>query len=129
MGKASRDKGATGERELAKLLSEMLGSTCVRNLEQTRDGGHDIRNVGPFALEVKRYKTVKPAMIFEFWRQAEAQAMKAGKTPALAVRQDLQEWVFYVEAWQLMPEISHEAGLAAINIRAFADLVKLKERS
>jgi len=39
VGASQRNKGAAGERELAKLLSEALDIDCSRNLEQTRCGG------------------------------------------------------------------------------------------
>ena len=51
MGKInSRAKGAAGEREFCKELAEHLGDALVeplkRNLEQTRNGGHDILGLG-----------------------------------------------------------------------------------
>ena len=42
-GKSSRDKGASGERELAGVLTDLLGNQTVqRELSQTRDGGCDL---------------------------------------------------------------------------------------
>ncbi len=52
-GRGRRNKGATGERELAGILSDELGVVVKRKLGQARDGGHDIE-VGRFLIEVKR---------------------------------------------------------------------------
>lgn len=54
-----RAKGATGEREFCKWLSDNLNiSHAERNLEQVRSGGADIVNVYPFVFEVKRVENL-----------------------------------------------------------------------
>lgn len=92
MGKSQRTKGAASERELARLLSERLGSDVTRRLSQTRDGGHDLDGV-PFALEVKRCETLA---LSKWWEQACIQADVAGKLPALAYRQSRKPWQFVI---------------------------------
>lgn len=52
-GRGARRKGANGENELAKILSDELGFVVKRKLGQARDGGHDIE-IGRFLIEVKR---------------------------------------------------------------------------
>jgi hypothetical protein len=94
MGKInSRAKGAQGEREFCKALGEYLGDALVeplkRNLEQTRNGGHDILGLEGWALEIKRYKVVKESDIKAFWEQAVEQAKRVGATPVLAYREGL----------------------------------------
>lgn len=85
----SRSKGKGGEQELAKLLREEMGFDVKRNLNQTRDSGHDLLGLEPFAVEVKREKEIRlPA----WWRQAVAQAEAAGMQPALAYRMDRKGW-------------------------------------
>jgi hypothetical protein len=42
MGASQRRKGAAGENELAKILSDQLGWVVKRNIGQSRDGGDDI---------------------------------------------------------------------------------------
>ena len=72
MSKASRDKGAQGEREVCALLSEELGINAQRQLDQSRDGGCDIFiNVAgkSCAIEVKRQERSKP---LEYLRQLQA---------------------------------------------------------
>ena len=94
MGKTSRTKGAKGEREFCKVLSEELDflgvdSALSRNLSQTRDGGHDIAGLGQFAIEVKRAAV---ADVRSWWAQAVMQADDAGKFPVLAYRLDRRSW-------------------------------------
>lgn len=97
MGKInSRAKGKAGERELIGELKELLPpemtSELTRNLDQTRDGGHDILGLGDWALEVKRYAQVLPADLERFWEQTTTQARSDQKRPALAYRQDRRPW-------------------------------------
>lgn len=96
MSAMQRTKGACGERELAKLLSEQLGCDVTRNLLQTRDGGIGGDLCGlPVCLEVKR--AAKPTMA-TWWRQACSQAVNNDGTgiPVLAYRLDYQPWRFVV---------------------------------
>jgi hypothetical protein len=61
----SRAKGAGAEREFSRLIEQELGVPLVRNLEQSRNGGHDMtapgddpvsRALNAYAIEVKRYR-------------------------------------------------------------------------
>jgi len=98
----SRAKGANGEREFAKLIDAMLGVRLERNLQQTRDGGHDLHAVelttGPavvlskFAIEVKRWAGISAAMVRPMWWQAVEQAHAVQKIPLLAYRGDRGPW-------------------------------------
>jgi Holliday junction resolvase len=90
MGMMQKRKGKVGERELAGLLRDLLGSTITRNLQQSRDGGADIDGV-PFAMEVKR--AARPRLA-EWWQQACVQAEATGGTPCLAWRIDRYDWQF-----------------------------------
>lgn len=90
MSNSQRRKGACGERELAKALSELLNLDISRNLDQTRDGGHDLDGL-PFALEVKRQEKLS---LGKWWRQAVEQAN--GRPPVLAYRQSRKPWRFVV---------------------------------
>jgi Holliday junction resolvase len=128
MGAASRTKGRAGEQELARLLTEELGPVG-RNLLQTRAGGHDLE--GPalrgWALEVKRYHRATPALLTEWWQQAEQQARSAGRAPCLAWRSDREPWRVLVPLSVLLPELPAGAGLdwtVAVSVPAFAALVR-----
>lgn len=101
MGKASRDKGKRGEREFANVMREWLGDIAdriTRRIEQTRDSGHDLDGLDPFAVEVKRCETLA---IPAWWRQTKKSAIDAGLRPALAYRRNGEDWKVMVE---LTPE-------------------------
>lgn len=90
MSASQRTKGATAERELAGILSDLLGVDCKRQLGQERDGGCDIK-LGHARIQVKRRETLAlPA----WWRQAVADA--ADGVPVLAWRQSGKPWAFRV---------------------------------
>lgn len=84
----SRTKGASAERELFKIIGDMLGIKVERNLEQTRDGGADTI-VGEWALEVKRQEILH---IDDWWEQTTRQATIAFKQPMLIYRKSRQPW-------------------------------------
>jgi hypothetical protein len=93
----SRAKGAAGEREFCSELSLHLGDHLTeqlkRNLEQTRNGGHDIQGLPGWAVEVKRYKSLTETEIANIWeKQAVDQAMRISAIPALAYREDRRPW-------------------------------------
>ena len=120
MGKMQRTKGATAERELARLLSERLGVEIVRNLEQSRSGGHDLAGVGAFALEVKRCETLS---ISAWWNQATSQAERCGLRPALAYRQSRKPWRFMVRLCDLAENLTGEET-AELCLEGFCLLVR-----
>ena len=56
MSKASRDKGARGEREFREFVSSRLeGVELSRNYDQWYKGGFDLTGLDGVAIEVKRY--------------------------------------------------------------------------
>lgn len=63
-GRGRRNKGATGERDLARIFSDELGFEVKRTLGQARDGGADI-HIGRFVIEVKRQER----LAIEAWCQ------------------------------------------------------------
>lgn len=133
----SRAKGADGEREFSRLVLDSLGVRLARNLEQSRSGGHDLEPVGDdpaaqalgrFAIEVKRWATVTPAMLGKFWQQAESQAARASRIPVLAYRGNRQEWRVLVPLSAINGEVYGEwAGIdwtAVLSVPAFCALVR-----
>ena len=133
----SRAKGAGAERELSRLILDHLGVPLARNLEQSRSGGHDLAAtgtdpvslaLGTFAIEVKRYATVTPALLAKFWEQAEAQARRAEKVPVLAYRADRQPWRVVLPLAHLNPETFQPwAGIdwtATLSVPAFCALIR-----
>ncbi|MGZ5052331.1 MAG: putative PDDEXK endonuclease [Methylobacter sp.] len=99
----SRQKGAGAEREFAALVRDWTGTRLIRNLEQSRSGGHDLI-VHPdesgsiadafrkLAIECKRYQTATDALLAKWWGQATEQADSAGLMPILAYRADRSSW-------------------------------------
>ena len=90
MGKRERRKGADAEREFIRELSECLGSSVGRNLNQPRDGGPDV-DLGSFAIEVKRQESLR---LGRWWKQTIEQADE--KTPVLAFRRSCEPWTVLV---------------------------------
>jgi Holliday junction resolvase len=90
----SRNKGASGEREVAQELYRQLGINFRRNLEQSRSGGGDlVCDVPdfPFSIEVKR--RAKGATCCPKWEaQAFRAAQETGQHPAVIYRFDRQDW-------------------------------------
>ena len=132
MGKInSRAKGAQAERELCHMLGELLGDTLVeplkRNLEQTRNGGHDILGLEGWALEIKRYKRVKEADIKDFWGQAVEQAKRVGAQPVLAYREDFQSWRVRIPWGFMMEDEDWDEDVdftLELSLKAFASIIR-----
>jgi hypothetical protein len=138
MGKAQRENGAAGERELARALYDELGVKLSRRLEQTRGGGFDLApapdQTGPvvevlarYAFEVKRHAMATPALLRAWWAQAEAQATAAGLVPALAYRPDRGAWRFVLPLAALRPDLTRAPGVeftADLSLPAFCTIVR-----
>lgn len=85
----SRNKGAAGEREVAKIIDDLLGVKVERNLDQWRAGGYDLVGLAGWAIEVKRAK--KP-LLNQWWAQTVEQAKINELKPVLFYRLDNQKW-------------------------------------
>ena len=92
-GAASRRKGATGEREVLRLLGELLGEALERNLSQSRSSGSDCIGVKGFAIEVKRQERLNRQA---WWRQAVDQASKENGEPMLLYRRSREKWRAFI---------------------------------
>jgi hypothetical protein len=110
----SRTKGHQAEREIVNRLQDIvdmvgieLGMEVIpevrRNLEQTRNGGHDILGVPGLAVEVKRHETL---YLSKWWEQTRLQAEKVRMIPVLMYRRNHQDWKVIMESerWEwLLP--------------------------
>lgn len=88
----SREKGHEAEREVIKLLEPVtarFGVKLMRNLLQTRQGGHDVEGLKHVAIEVKRQEVLE---IEKWWQQALEQASRVGAIPVLVFRQSRKPW-------------------------------------
>ena len=93
MGKSSRTKGATFERDIARELFLLTGVTFKRNLEQTRQADHGDLVADdadwPFSCELKRYASGISCL--SSWKvQASKAAALCGKIPAVIFKFDRQ---------------------------------------
>jgi hypothetical protein len=107
MGKMSRTKGQSGEREVAHLIFDLLGIEVHRNWqEQSAQGGSDLYGLGGFSVEVKRYKEVTPSLIKGWWEQTVGQANN-NEIPVLFYRGDRQPWRVVMDgSWVMVAEYS-----------------------
>lgn len=131
----SRAKGAAGEREwiaeLAPWLGDWVKQQVKRNLDQTREGGHDIVGLGNWAPEIKRYRSCTESDIRGWWEQAVEQAKTRSKLPALAYRVDYRPWRVRVPMAHLCgPEgipdgvYCHIDWTAEVGMESFCHLVR-----
>jgi len=104
----SRNKGAEGERSVAKIWFDLTGIKLERNLDQWRSGGYDLEGLDGWAIEVKRAK--KP-LLNQWWQQTCEQAAKNQLKPVLWYRLDNQKWRVVVPSHVLNPDFTLEEGL------------------
>ena len=100
-----RNKGAAYEREVAAYLRLVLGADVKRNLDQSRDGGHDL-TLGRFRIECKRRAKVA---IYDWFHQIE-RATKAGEIPVLCIRADREKRLWVIDDEAMMRFLSGEMG-------------------
>lgn len=99
MSKAQRTKGAAGEREICDMIFENLGIEVHRNLQQTRDGGADIK-LKPYSIEVKRRAAI--GNIYDWMSQATAGCDVAER------RADRKQWLAILPIDELFRLIREE---------------------
>ncbi|MBU2862009.1 hypothetical protein HF290_16975 [Acidithiobacillus ferrooxidans] len=111
-GRASRNKGGRGERELFSLLSDRLGFVVTRNLTQTRDAGCDSLSVPGFAIECKR---VESSFQSAWMRQAIEAIHDGHEIPVVFYRQSRHPWR---AAFRCSDLLNHRAytGLAHLDL-------------
>ena len=122
MSAMQRRKGASTERELFALLSDLLGYVVRRNIGQARAGGADGLDVAGWAIECKRCERLELAA---WWAQAMRQAEATGRKPVLFYRQSRQPWSAVVDAAELAPAV-FEPGreIATLRLEAAAQLMR-----
>ncbi len=111
-GKASRDKGARGERELFSLLSERLGYLVTRNLSQTRDAGCDSLSVPGFTIECKR---VESSFQKAWMMQATAAVRLGHEIPVVFYRASRYPWRAAFRCADLLHCLAYQ-GLAHVDL-------------
>lgn len=91
MGALSREKGKRGEREVAAIISDLLGVSASRRVRQ-HDGDSDILGVPGWSIEVKRWSLLVPHEVNRAWAQAVEQAQRDSGIPALFFRANYHPW-------------------------------------
>lgn len=133
----SRAKGAGAEREFAGLISDWTGVRLIRNLEQTRSGGHDLivhpdesglvaDTFRKLAIECKRYQTATDAQIQKWWDQAVTQAEQAGLIPVLGYRANRSAWRVVVPISLVNSSMTQSQQIeytAALSVAAFCHAI------
>lgn len=104
MSATQRNKGARGEREVCALIEEHLGVKAVRNLDQTREGGADIK-LSPYCLEVKRRARI--GLIYDWMAQARKECSDEER-PIVICRADGKEWLAVLPIDELFRLIREE---------------------
>jgi hypothetical protein len=112
-----RTKGASGEREVATMLNQIIVQVMTgmayppeqiaaaeksiqRNQNQSAVGGCDLTNVMGMAVEVKRQENLQ---IPAWWRQTVAAAERNNELPVLMYRQNRKPWHVRTYAWLTLP--------------------------
>lgn len=119
-GKASRNKGARGERELFKLLSDRLGVAVTRNLSQTRDAGCDSLSVPGFTIECKR---VEAGFQSAWMAQALAAIRPGHEIPVVFYRASRQPWRAAFRCSDLLHSPAY-SGLAHLDLEDAATFLR-----
>ena len=102
MSKSQRDKGAAGEREVCRLIAEKTGISTARQLDQSRDGGGDIKIPG-HNIEVKRRARI--GQVYDWMEQSKA-ACKPGERPVVFCRADRKDWLVILPANDFLEMVS-----------------------
>lgn len=92
MSRSQRDKGARGEREVARLIHDHLGYEITRRCRQ-HDGDSDLIGVPHCSLEVKNHAVATRSQIASWWQQTCQQAAGNG-VPVLAYKRARGWWRF-----------------------------------
>jgi Holliday junction resolvase len=117
MAKAQRNKGARGEREVAKLIHDHLGFEVTRRCRQY-ESDSDLIGIPGWSVEVKNHATITRSTLIAWWEQACLQA--GGDIPCLAYKRGRAWWRFVWPPnaawldWTQTVEGEAEASAAAV---------------
>jgi len=134
----SRNKGSGAELELSNIIYQWAGVRLIRNLEQSRSGGHDLivhpdeagacaDSFRALAIECKRYGKVTPGLIKTWWQQAREQAQLNRLHPVLAYRADLQDWQVITPLYLINPDLDKNVSLdcaCSMSVKGFCSIIR-----
>ena len=139
----SRAKGANSELEFSNIVYQLSGVRLIRNLEQSRSGGHDLivhaDEVGQvadsfraLAIECKRYGKVTPGLIKVWWQQALEQGESNGLIPILAYRADRCDWQVVAPLHLINATMVRNMGLdstCSVSVMGFCRVIDISAHS
>lgn len=130
MGALSRNKGAAGEREVARLLRDHLNLDITRAWQRqaARALNSDLDGLPGWSLEIKRAKKY----LSRWWDQACEQADAEGNTPALIYRldgvrvgqPDTEKWRVLLPLRSICSEDVDLDHVAEISLGAWIEIVR-----
>jgi hypothetical protein len=139
----SRTKGAGAELEFSNIVFQWVGVRLIRNLEQSRSGGHDLivhaDEVGPvadsfrsLAIEVKRHAKAPPAQVKVWWQQAREQAELNRLHPVLAYRANRADWQVVTPLYLINPALDQDVSLdcaCSMSVIGFCSVIGISAHS
>lgn len=128
-----RQKGQTGEREVATLMNEIIqnvmremkfpedqvlaaSNAVQRNQNQSAVGGNDLSNTFGLSIEVKRQENLSANT---WWKQTVAAANRNNEVPVLMYRQNRKAWHIRTLVWLSLPNGRQVQALAEFDIDTF----------
>lgn len=132
MGIDIRQKGAEGERQVMKILNDIVQEVRVakgldkfakedlpfqRNQNQTAVGGDDLTNPYKLSIEVKRQEQLS---INTWWKQCMKSAARTQGYPILIFRQNGKKWrVMLSASLPIAPSVALSPVRVEINVDDF----------
>ena len=122
----SRLKGASWERQLAKMVYEELGIEVKRDLEQYRSADRgDLIGLDGWTIEAKRYaKNVGGNFKPEWWKQVTTAANANGTQPVLIYKYDRQPVKCVVFLSSINADYAGKDNVATISFPTWCMLVR-----
>ena len=122
----SRVKGASWERQLAKMVYEELGIEVKRDLEQYRSADRgDLIGLDGWTIEAKRYaKNVGGNFKPEWWKQVTTAANANGTQPVLIYKYDRQPVKCVVFLSSINADYAGKDNVATISFPTWCMLVR-----
>lgn len=102
-GKKSRDKGKRGEREAAKLMSNLLGVEVTRGVQyKGSPDSPDLSGLEQYGLhvEVKRDERTVSASMYNAIEQSRQES--GGKIPFVLARKNNARWLLTIDVMDLL---------------------------
>lgn len=124
-----RQKGQTGEREIQKILEQVVRKVmtncgqCLpekaivqRNQNQSAVGGSDLTGTFGLSIEIKRQEQLN---VNTWWKQCTEQANNLNEHPVLLFRQNGKKWRCITLLWLVLPGQTSRKVRAEIDFETF----------